>query len=61
VGVYLTFGAIVLETLFLVFFFGLFFVKIKGKSPVERMKLWEDRVGSIYNGLAYKEAFINRL
>ena len=32
-----------------------------GMTPVERMELWEDRVGALYDGLAYKEASINRM
>jgi hypothetical protein len=28
---------------------------------VERMELWTDKVGALYEGLRYKDAFINRL
>jgi hypothetical protein len=57
VAKYLTFSFMAFEAVFILFTLGLFFIRCKNESPVDRMQRWEERVGSIYKALAYKEAF----
>lgn len=57
----LTFLFIAFEALFICFTLFLFFCKCKKESPVDRMKRWEDRFGTLYQGLTYEDAFQSRL
>jgi hypothetical protein len=57
----MTITFLVLCCLFALFFLTLFCVKINGMSEEDRMELWQERVGAMYEKLAFKEAFINRM